>query len=225
MSKLFIVATPIGNLGDISHRALETLKSVDLIACEDTRNSLKLLSHYGISKPLISYYDAVEERKSEELLDTLSSGRSVALISDSVMPLISDPGFRIVRKAREAGIEVDVIPGPSAFVNALIMSGLPVDRFVFLGFLPQKVSKKIRILDEVRDFEGTVILYESPWQLKKTLTFLAEKVKIERISVARELTKLHQEVISGTMDEVMAKLGEKELKGEFVILYKKTEKA
>lgn len=217
---MFVVATPIGNLGDITLRALETLKSVDIIACEDTRNSLKLLSHYGISKKLVSCYDAVEERKSGELMEALRAGKSVALISDSGMPLVSDPGFRVVRKAREEGIEIDVIPGPSAFVNALVLSGLPVDRFVFLGFLPQKQSKKIRSLEEIRDFSGTVILYESTWQLKKTLTFLAENVKIERVVVAKELTKIHQEVITGTMDEVMAKLEGNVLKGEFVVLFK-----
>ncbi len=216
---LYIVATPIGNLGDITFRALEILKKVDLIACEDTRNTLHLLTHFGISKRLIACHDHNEEARSTEIANMIHNGQSVALVSDCGMPLVSDPGFRIVRKIIAEGLKLDVIPGPSAFVAGLILSGMPVDKFIFLGFLPQKQSKRIRYIEEIRDFSGTVILYESPYKLIKTLEFLKMNIETENVSVVKEITKMHQKVISGTMDEVMIKLGLDKIRGEYVIYF------
>jgi 16S rRNA (cytidine1402-2'-O)-methyltransferase len=216
---LYIVATPIGNLGDITLRALETLKKVDVIACEDTRNTMHLLTHFGISKRLIACHDHNEEARSTEIASLLRNGHSVALVSDSGMPLVSDPGYRIVRKITAEGLKLDVIPGPSAFVAGLVLSGMPVDKIVFLGFLPQKQSKKIRYLEEIGNFSGTVILYESPYRLIKTLDFLNENVETDRVSVVKEITKLHQKSVSGTMSEVKEKIGSDKVRGEYVIYF------
>jgi 16S rRNA (cytidine1402-2'-O)-methyltransferase len=216
---LYVIATPIGNMADITLRALEILKKVDYIACEDTRHSGRFLAHHGIHGRLISYYDAVEERKSEEIVDLLRQGFSIALISDSGMPLVSDPGYRVVRRVREEGLALDVLPGPSAFVNALVLSGLAVDRFAFLGFLPVKRSKALRAIKELELFTGTVILYESPHRLLKTLDFLQTAIGLERVVLAKELTKMHQSVTTGTIDEVRSRLGQEGIIGEYVILF------
>ena len=216
---LYIVATPIGNLGDITLRALETLKKVDLIACEDTRNTLHLLTHFGISKRLIACHDHNEEARSTEIANMIRNGQSVALVSDCGMPLVSDPGFRIVRKIISEGLKIDVIPGPSAFIAGLVLSGMPVDKFIFWGFLPQKQSKRIRYIEEIRDFSGTVILYESPYKLMKTLDFLKKNITTDVVSVVKEITKMHQKTISGTMDEVTSKLNADKIRGEYVIYF------
>jgi len=216
---LFIVATPIGNLKDITLRAIEILKSVDVIVCEDTRRTTILLNHYEIHKRLISCYDAIEEQKSDEILSILKNGNSVALVSDSGMPLISDPGFRVVRKAREAGIKIDVIPGPTAFVSALVLSGLRVDRFIFLGFIPKSKSKALKIFSEIRSFSGTIIIYESCHRLLKTIDFIEKELKVKKITLVRELTKLHQEVITDTISKIKTCLTGEKKRGEFVILF------
>lgn len=223
---LYIIGTPIGNLGDITLRALETLKSVDLIACEDTRTTVRLLSHYGISKQLIACHDHNEEGRSAEIADLLRIGKNIGLVSDSGMPLISDPGFRVARRVRQEGFKVDVIPGPTALVSGLVLTGLPVDKFLFLGFLPQKQSKRNRYMEEIRDFTGTVILYESPFRITKTLEYIGKNVDVDMVSVVKEITKVHQTVITGTMDEVMEKVKTIPQKGEYVIYFtKKNEKA
>lgn len=221
MGKLVLVGTPIGNLGDISRRAEETLAAVDMIACEDTRVTLKLLNHLNISKPLISCHDHNEEQRSMEIADYLRTGKNIAFVSDSGMPLISDPGYRITRKILLEGLELDVIPGPTALISALLLSGLPVERFAFIGFLPEKKIKVTRLLDETASFKGTVILYESPWRTLKTLKLLKENVDIEKVSVVKEISKIHQTAITGTIDEVTAKVEKLPLKGEYVILYQK----
>ena len=216
---LYIVATPIGNLGDMTLRGLDTLKKVDVIACEDTRNTMHLLTHFGISKRLMACHDHNEEGRSTEIANMIRNGQSVALVSDCGMPLVSDPGFRIVRKILSEGLKLDVIPGPTAFVAGLVLAGMPVEKFIFLGFLPPKQSKRIRYMEEIRNFSGTVILYESPYKLIKTLEFIRNNVETEKVSVVKEITKLHQKVISGTMDEVVSGLGTEKIRGEYVIYF------
>jgi len=221
LGKLIVVGTPIGNLGDISKRAVETLAASDMIACEDTRVTLQLLNHLGLSKHLVSCHDHNEEQRSSEIAGYIRQGQTVALVSDSGMPLISDPGYRIVRAILAEGLEVDVVPGPTALATALVLSGLPVERFAFLGFLPEKKIKIQRLFEETAQFKGTVILYESPWKVLKILNILKENIDIDRISVIKELTKIHQTVITGTIDEVIPKVEKLPLKGEYVILYTK----
>ncbi len=214
---LYIVATPIGNLDDITLRAIEILKSVDLIACEDTRHSSKLLSHYNISTKKISYYDQIEERRSNEIVQKLGSGMNIALISDAGTPGISDPGFRLIQKALEAEISVIPIPGPSSILSALVSSGFATDRFTFEGFLPRKKGRKTR-LEALAVESRTMIIFESPLRLLKTLDDLAEYFGERNISIGREMTKYYEEYIRGTISEVSAFFREKKPKGEFVIV-------
>ncbi len=221
---LFIIGTPIGNLGDITLRALETLKKVDVIACEDTRNTVRLLSHYGISKRLIACHDHNEDGRSAEVIDMLKRGMNVGLVSDSGMPLVSDPGFRIVRTVKEAGLPLDVIPGPTALISGLVLSGMPVEKFIFLGFLPQKQSKRLRYIEEIREFTGTIVLYESPYKVIKTLEFLKANLELAKVSVVKEITKIHQKAITGTIDEVVERIKEIPFKGEYVIYFTKKNK-
>lgn len=218
--QLYIVATPIGNLNDITFRALEVLKQVDLIAAEDTRHSKVLLNHFGIHKPMLSLHDHNEEARSEELLSVLAQGRSVALISDAGTPLISDPGFRLVRVVREAGITVSPIPGACAAVSALCASGMPSDRFLFVGFAPAKTLARTRYLEALIDREETLIFYESP---KRIEDFLADAEAVfganRQVSVAKEITKLFERFFSGTLAEVRGVLAAPELqRGEFVVM-------
>jgi 16S rRNA (cytidine1402-2'-O)-methyltransferase len=201
---LYLVATPIGNLKDISQRALDTLRSVDLIACEDTRHSAKLFNAYGISKKLVSYHEHNENARSEELLERLTNGESVALVSDAGTPAISDPGFRLVKKARESGINIAPIPGPVAFVNAAIISGLPTDHLFFGGFLPSKPA--------------TLVFYESPHRLGRSLADCADVLGNRSAAVVRELTKIHEEVINGTLKELADRFEAGNPKGEIVLV-------
>jgi 16S rRNA (cytidine1402-2'-O)-methyltransferase len=218
MGKLFVVATPIGNLDDITFRAVQTLKEADLIACEDTRHSLKLLNHYQIKKPLVSYHQHSKIKKVDYLIKELETGKSIALITDSGTPGISDPGQVLINKAIESGIEVVPVPGPSALTAALSASGLPTDSFLFLGFLPLKKGRK-RLLESLKGEKRTVVLYESPHRVIKTLdeleTFLGKQVKVV---IAREITKLFEEIARGTLEEVSIKLKNSTPKGEFVIV-------
>ena len=220
---LFLVATPIGNLKDISQRALETLQSVDIIACEDTRHSAKLLNAYGISKKLTSYHEHNENARSDEFIERLANGECVALISDAGTPVINDPGFRIVKKAREAGIGVVSIPGPVAFVNAAIVSGLPTDQLFFGGFLPSKKGERRRYLESVSSFPATLVFYESPHRLGKSLADCAEVLGPRDASVVRELTKLHEEVVSGTLTELAKRYADVAIKGEIVLVIDKAD--
>lgn len=213
---LYLVATPIGNLADISFRAIETLKTVDLIACEDTRHSRKLLNHYQISNKLISYHEHNETTRSEEFAKLLLEGKNIAVISDAGTPAICDPSFRIVQKANEIGVKVVSIPGAVAFVNALIISGLPTDSFYFGGFLPSKKGERMTKLTEVKDFQTTLIFYETPHRIAKSLIDCLEVLGNRKASVVRELTKLHEEIISGNLTELVEE--NLQLKGELVLL-------
>ncbi|CUU00953.1 16S rRNA (cytidine1402-2'-O)-methyltransferase [Candidatus Kryptobacter tengchongensis] len=215
--KLYIVSTPIGNLDDITLRAIEVLKSVDLIACEDTRRTMILLEKFGIAKKLISYYNYNERQRAEELISYLKSGKNIALVSDSGTPGISDPGYALIRRAIEENIQVIPIPGATAFVCALVASGLPMDEFVFVGFLPHKKGRKTK-LQKLAQEERTVILYESPHRVLKTLNEILENFGDREIAVAKELTKIHEEIFRGKISEVLKKLTPDKIKGEFVIV-------
>ena len=219
MAVLYIVATPIGNLEDMSLRAIRTLKEVDLIACEDTRNTRKLLSHFQIKTPLTSYHEHNEKEKAEDLLRQLEAGKNIALVSDAGTPGISDPGFRLVKIASENGIYAISVPGPSAALAALSISGLPTSSFTFFGFLPKTKKKKEQFLNEVRDLEQTLIFYESSRRIIDTLASIIEVFGDREISVSRELTKMFEETIMGRISDVIEKLRDKkELKGEFTFV-------
>ena len=220
--KLYIVATPIGNLEDITFRALRILKEVDLIAAEDTRNTLKLLNHYEITKPLISYHRHNEEIKKDNLIDKLKNGENIAIVTDAGTPGISDPGEVIVKEAIENNIEVISIPGACAAINALICSGLDTKEFVFLGFLP--INKKLRKikLEEIKNENKTLILYEAPHKMKETLQDLKNILDNRKVVLARELTKIHEEFIRGNIDEVISK--SENIKGEMILIIEGCEK-
>lgn len=217
-SSLYIVPTPIGNLGDITLRALEVLKAVDLILAEDTRTSGKLLKHYSISRPLQSFHNFNEHKVVEGLVKRLQQGETMALVSDAGTPGISDPGFLIVRAALQADIKVECLQGATAFVPALVKSGLPCDRFVFEGFLPHKKGRQT-LLKKLAEEERTMVFYESPHRLIKTLEQFKEYFGADRpASVSRELTKLYEETKSGSLEEVHGWFSAKEVKGEIVIV-------
>lgn len=217
---LYIVATPIGNLADITFRAIEVLKHCDLIACEDTRHSRKLLDHYGIATPTISYHEHNESERAAELAQRLRAGERVALISDAGTPAISDPGYRIVRAAVQAGVCVFPVPGPVAFAAALVASGLPTDQFAFRGFLPARRGERRTILESLIDSEATQIFYEAPHRLLETLEDVVRILSTNRpIVVARELTKVHEEFVRGGAAEVVEQIKQQtSTKGEIVLL-------
>ncbi len=219
MDALYIVATPIGNLGDITHRAVEVLRSADLIAAEDTRVTRKLLSAYGISTPLTSYHAHSPAKKQAELIARLAAGASVALVTDAGTPGISDPAVRLVRAAVEAGVAVVPIPGPTALIAALSASGLPTDTFTFEGFLSTKSGRRKRRLEELAALGHTVVLYESPRRLKKLLAELAETFGPERpCVVAREVSKRYEEFIRGSVADIGEAMADREVKGEVTVL-------
>lgn len=216
--KLFLVPTPVGNLGDMTYRAVEVLRSVDLILAEDTRTSRVLLNHYDIDTPLQSYHIFNEHQTVAGLVDRLLSGQTIAVVTDAGTPGISDPGFLLVREAVAAGVDVECLPGATAFVPALIDSGLPCDRFVFEGFLPHKKGRQTAI-SRLADEERTMVVYESPYRLVKLLTELSAALGDERrVSVSREISKLHAETARGTLAEVLAHFSQKEVKGEIVVV-------
>jgi len=214
--KLYLVATPIGNLEDITLRALKVLKEVDLIAAEDTRHTLGLLNHFGISKPLISYYKQNERAKSETLIKQLLAGKNVAVVSDAGTPGISDPGEEIVKNAIENGVEVVPIPGACALVNALIVSGLSTKEFCFIGFLSAVKKEKREKLEQIKYETKTLILYEAPHKLKATLESILEILGDRNIVLAREITKIHEEFIRDKVSNILQNINE--IKGEFVLL-------
>lgn len=214
--KLYLVATPIGNLEDITLRALRILKEVDIIAAEDTRHTLGLLNHFEISKPLISYYKQNEKTKSEVLIQKILEGKNIALVSDAGTPGISDPGEEVVKVAIENNIEIIPIPGACAFVNALIASGLSSREFCFIGFLSAIKKDKKEKLENIKYETKTLILYEAPHKLKSTLESIYEVLGDRKIVLARELTKIHEEFIRGKISEIISQI--EEVKGEFVIL-------
>lgn len=216
---LYLVATPIGNLEDISLRALRVLKEVALVAAEDTRHSRKLFNHYGIQTPLTSYFAHNEAAKGERLLERLRQGDDVALISDAGTPAISDPGELLVQRCRQEGIAVTMVPGPSAAVSALAISGLPTERFAFEGFLPSRSKARRELLGTLQDEPRTLIFYEAPHRLERTLAELEEELGPERqIAVARELTKLHEELVRGEVAQVRAHFAAERVRGEIVLL-------
>ena len=218
MSKLFVVPTPIGNLGDITLRSIEVLKSVDLILAEDTRTSSKLLKHYDIDTPVESFHMHNEHKKLESIINKLRSDSEIALISDAGTPGISDPGFLLVRECINNQVEVECLPGSTAFVPALVSSGLPCDRFSFEGFLPVKKGRTKR-LKELSTETKTMVFYESPHRILKTLIDLSNYFDVEsQISVSRELTKLYEETFRGTIKESVEHFEKNKTKGEFVIV-------
>jgi len=217
---LLIVATPIGNLEDITLRALRILKEVDLIACEDTRKTRKLLSHYGIRKKrLVSFFEANETRRVPEIVDCLSHGKDVALVSNAGTPGISDPGYRLIDRLVREDFPLSVVPGPCAFVSALVISGLPIDSFFFKGFLPRRPGRRKKDLNNLKDYKNTIIFYESPYRLKKTLLDIKEILGERRVAVVKELTKKFEHIWRGSTSEVLEAIdNEKVLKGEYVII-------
>ena len=216
--KLYLVPTPVGNLGDMTFRAVEVLKSVDLILAEDTRTSRVLMQHYGIDTPMQSYHIFNEHQVVDRLINELQAGRTLAIVTDAGTPGISDPGFLIVREAVKHDIDVECLPGATAFVPALIDSGLPCDRFVFEGFLPHKKGRQTAIQRLVGE-SRTMIIYESPFRLVKLLEQLMEVVGEERqVSVSREISKLHAETVRGTSREVHTYFSAKDVKGEIVVI-------
>ncbi len=215
--KLFIVSTPIGNLKDITLRAVETLRAVDLIAAEDTRRAAILLQHYDIRKPTLSYHNFNERKAAPRLLAELKAGKNVALITDAGTPGISDPAFYLVREALAHALPLEAIPGPTAFVPALILSGLPTDRFVFEGFPPVKKGRQT-FFQELKHERRTIVLYESPQRVARTLTAILEIWGDRRTALARELTKLHEEMLRGRASELLEILKNRTLKGECVLV-------
>jgi 16S rRNA (cytidine1402-2'-O)-methyltransferase len=216
---LFVVATPIGNLEDITFRAVRILKEVRWIACEDTRQTAKLLNHYSIDTPMVSYHDHNEMDRAKELVERLLAGSSGALVSDAGMPLVSDPGYRLVHAAVEAGIQVQAVPGASAGLTALAASGLPTDRFYFGGFLPVKPGQRFHAVEAIRHEAATVIFYEAPHRILDALTDIESALGPRQVVVARELTKIHEEFLRGTAAEIRSTLAARDaVKGEFTIL-------
>ncbi len=218
MGILYIVPTPVGNMEDMTLRAIRTLKEVDLILAEDTRTSGVLLKHFDIKNHLMSHHKFNEHGTSAGIVERLKAGQNIALISDAGTPGISDPGFFLVREAVAAGITVQCLPGATAFVPALVDSGLPCDRFVFEGFLPQKKGRQTR-MERLSEEDRTMVFYESPYRVLKTLQQLAEHFGSDRlVSCCREISKVHEESVRGTLSEVIAHFQEKEPRGEFVIV-------
>lgn len=215
---LYVVGTPIGNLADLSERARETLGSVDLVAAEDTRRTGRLLAHLGVKVRMLSLFEGNERQRIDELLDRLREGEQVALVSDAGMPAISDPGFRLLRAAVDVGVEISVVPGPSAVTAALVVSGLPTDRWVFEGFLPRRPSERRERLRALAHDPRTVVLFESPLRVITLLRDVLVELGDRRAAVARELTKLHEEVVRGRISEVLAALLDSEPRGELVVV-------
>ena len=217
-STLYLVATPIGNLEDITLRALRVLRECDVVAAEDTRRTGQLLKHFEISKPLLSYFQFNEARRSEEIIERLRRGEKIALATDAGSPGISDPGERVVKAAIAAGFRVEAVPGACALIAALTASGLPTDEFHFIGFLPHKSGQRRSQLEALKTFAGTLVLYESPYRIEKLLVELGEVFPERQVVMARELTKKFEEFLRGTPAELLAIRQKRSLKGEFVVM-------
>jgi len=215
---LYIVSTPIGNREDITLRALRILKEVDLIAAEDTRHTNLLLRHFGIQTPLTSYFEGNELKKKEFILSKLKQGHQIALVSDAGTPGISDPGFRLIQTAIENQILIVPIPGPSAVITALSVSGLPTDSFLFKGFLPHKPKKRKDLLKQLEEAKATLIFYESPHRLAESLKDILDVLGDREMALTRELTKIYEEVLRGKVSEIINQIGEKKLKGEITLV-------
>lgn len=220
MARLYLVPTPIGNLEDITLRAIRILKEVDVVLAEDTRTSGNLLRHLDISKPMTAFHLNNEHQQVSHIADRIEAGETMALVTDAGTPAISDPGYMLVRECINRGIEVECLPGPTAFVPALVNSGLPAERFIFEGFLPHKKGRQTKI-QQIASYPYTTILYESPYRLVKTLQQLMEVMGPDRqVCVSRELTKIHEENVRGTLAEVIEYFSQKDVKGEIVIVVK-----
>ena len=218
---LYIVSTPIGNLSDISSRAIKVLKDADIIACEDSRHTKKLLSHYSVDTRLTSYHEHNEITKSQKLVEELKDGKNIALVSDAGTPSISDPGYRIVKLAIKNSIPVVPIPGPSSVISALTVSGLPPDKFTFLGFLPKTKNQIEKLCDQYINEPHTLIFFESPRRIKKSLKFILDILGNREASVCRELTKMHEEIVCGTLNELSEIFNDREdIKGEITLVIK-----
>lgn len=216
--KIYLVPTPIGNLKDITLRALEVLKKVDIVAAEDTRQTLKLLNHFEIKKTLISYHQHNEQGKSEDILQLIEEGKSIAIVTDAGTPGISDPGAVIVQKCIQNNYEFEVLPGATAITTALVYSGLDTTKFIFRGFISRENKERKKLFEEVRDSKETLIFYESPHRLLNTLSILMKELGNRKISVCRELTKLHEEITRGSIEEVIEVFSNRTIKGEFVLV-------
>ena len=216
--RLYLVPTPIGNLKDITLRALEVLNKVDIIAAEDTRQTLKLLNHFNIKKKLVSYHKHNEMSKGEDIINYLKNGEHIAIVTDAGTPGISDPGAVIVTKCIEQGIKFEVLPGATAITTALVYSGLDTTRFVFRGFIPRENKERNILLDEIKDIKDTIIFYESPHRILSTLNLLKENLGNRRIALCKELTKLYENITRGKIDDVINEIQDKNIKGEFVIV-------
>ncbi len=220
--RLFVVSTPIGNLEDITYRAVRVLREADWIACEDTRTTKKLLDHYGVRTRSVSYHEHNESARADDLIALLGAGQTGALVSDAGTPLLSDPGYRIVHAAVQAGVRVEALPGPSALLAGLVVSGLPTDQFHFAGFLPAKQGQRTRLLESLEAEPATLIFYEAPHRILESLEDIASLLGDRQIAVGRELTKLHEEVLRGTAPEVKNMLAMRDsIRGEFVVLISK----
>lgn len=217
---LHIISTPIGNIKDITIRGIEKLKEVDLILCEDTRETVKLLNYYGIKKPLLSYYKDNERKRMKKIIEMLEEGKEIALVCDRGTPGISDPAYLLVRECHKRNIKVSSIPGPSALTTALSVSGLPSDKFTFYGFIPRKKGKKEKFLNEIKEKEETVVLFESVHRIFETLEMLNKAMPDREICICRELTKKFEEVKTGKVKEIYEYFKEREMKGEFVLIIK-----
>lgn len=214
---LYLVATPIGNLEDITLRALRTLRECDVVAAEDTRRTGQLLNHFGISKPLLSYFQFNEAKRTEEILQRLKSGAKIALVTDAGTPGISDPGERVVSACIRNGFRVESVPGACALVAALTASGLPTEEFHFTGFLPHKSGQRTKVLARIGEYQGTLILYESPFRILKLLEELCQIMPRRTVVLCRELTKKFEEFVRGTPTELLARMSSRSIKGEFVV--------
>jgi 16S rRNA (cytidine1402-2'-O)-methyltransferase len=216
--KLYLVPTPIGNMGDITQRAVEVLQQVDLVACEDTRHSGRLLKRLGMSKRLISYYDFNEARRAQQLLTKIKQGLSIAVITDAGSPGISDPAYRIVQAAIAGHVDIVPLPGATAIIPALSVSGLPTDRFFFEGFLPHKSAARTKRLEQLKEFEHTLVFYESPHRIEKTLRDILEVLGDRPACLAREISKLYEQFIRGSISDILTEIASKPLKGEIVLI-------
>src|SRR3989344_4741598 len=220
---LYVVATPIGNLKDMTIRAVETLKAVDLILSEDTRETDKILKKFGIEKRQISYRDQNHNKVIDYLINIFDQGKTAALVSDSGTPLISDPGYKLVHDLRERGVKVESIPGPSAVISALSISGLPTDKFIFLGFLPKSLSKRRELLKKYGETDATLTIYESPYRVRRLLHEIHETLGERKVFIAKDLTKLHEKVFYGNLSKLINNEKEITEKGEYMVLISKSE--
>ena len=218
MGKLYLVPTPIGNLKDITLRALEVLKQCDLVAAEDTRQSLKLLNHFEIRKPMLSYHQHNEQGKSDNIIEKLKEGKIIALVTDAGTPGISDPGSVIVKKCIEENLDFEVLPGATATTTALVYSGLDTTKFLFRGFIPRENKERKPFMEEIKNCKETLIFYEAPHRLLNTLNFILESLGDRKIAICRELTKMHEEIIRGTLSEIIEHYNEKNPRGEYVLV-------